>query len=100
MKTHWNKKPKQKPNPEYIEWLHAQACYICGQIPTESHHVKKKGQILKDHKLLIPLCPEHHRGEYSPHGRERAKFLKMYPIDPQIELANSLLYEFERLKND
>ena len=100
MKTHWHKEPKQKPNHEFIEWLHNQPCYVCQRTPSEAHHVKRKGQVTKDHKLLIPLCYEHHRGDYSPHGKHRKEFLKMYPIDPQIEFANSLLYEFERLKND
>ena len=98
MKTHWNKEPKQKLNPEYIEWLHNQPCYVCQQTPCEAHHVKRKGQITKDHNVLIPLCTKHHRGEFSPHGKHRKEFLDMYPIHAQIQIAHQLLETFEEIK--
>ena len=97
MKTHWNKEPKQKPNLDYIEWLHNQPCYVCKTTPCEAHHVKQKGQVTKDHNTLIPLCAEHHRGEYSPHGKHRKEFLDMYPVHAQIQIAHQLLETFEGL---
>ncbi|GEM_PF-7102134 len=98
MKTTWNKEPKQKLNPDYIEWLHNQPCYVCNQTPCEAHHVKLKGQIAKDHNTLIPLCTEHHRGEFSPHGRDRKEFLGLYPLHAQIQIAHQLLETFEEVK--
>ena len=98
MKTHWHKEPKQKPNHEFIEWLHNQPCYVCQRTPSEAHHVKRKGQVTKDHNVLIPLCTEHHRGEYSPHGKHRKEFLEMYPISAQIQIAHQFLETFEATK--
>lgn len=38
-------------------------CLICWGTPIEVHHVRHNGRhgITRNHKLVIPLCPDHHR---------------------------------------
>lgn len=40
-------------------------CIICGRIGVHVHHIKEER--IKNHFLTIPLCPDHHVGEYSIH---------------------------------
>ena len=45
-------------------------CLICGSPQTETHHVffGTSNRKISDREGFIAfLCPEHHRGEYSPH---------------------------------
>lgn len=45
-------------------------CYVCGSYDTEYHHVMY-GTGQKEHSttygLIVPLCPEHHRGNAGVH---------------------------------
>lgn len=52
-------------------------CMICGR-PAELHHIFKgnKQRKLADQDLLImPLCPEHHRGNMSVHMKRELNVL-------------------------
>jgi len=75
----WNK-PKRKgevKDPDYLAWLHDQPCMVCGKLPVEVHHVEIKGmggRNAVNDRCCLPLCVQHHRGEYSPHGRESGRF--------------------------
>jgi len=103
-----NKKPKasmkNKPkitneDKEYLQWLqelYYPRCYVCyTQANIEFHHVKKHSSDRKNHKLLIPLCLEHHRNskELSAH-RTPKKFRELYPIEEQKEKANKIYKEY------
>lgn len=62
-------------------------CLICG-VPAEAHHIFKgnKQRKLSDEDLLImPLCPEHHRGNMSVHNKKEMNVL--------CEIAGQLAFE-------
>ena len=39
-------------------------CLICGS-PASAHHIREDR--IKDDYLTIPLCPDHHQGDFSIH---------------------------------
>lgn len=47
-------------------------CYVCGRYGTENHHcIKASNRKHSDkYKLIVGLCPEHHRGTSGVHGRD------------------------------
>ena len=52
-------------------------CMICRTFgitdsPVELHHLRSGGWGKGDYTTLIPLCPEHHRGNDSIHGARKA----------------------------
>lgn len=91
---------KEKPfkSKEYLSWFHSQGfcCMVCGSSQIEAHHIMQGNRGRQD-DLIVPLCPDHHRGKYSPHGFDAKAFYEGYPKDMQIEVANKL---FERWKNE
>lgn len=67
-------------NKEYLEYFHSQdyGCLVCGSSNIEAHHVLRGAEGRLD-SSIIPLCPDHHRGRYSPHGFDSDKFAVIYP---------------------
>lgn len=73
-------------------------CYICGSLNVESHHVHygSNHKNAETYGLKVWLCPEHHRGKYSPHfdpalDRElkqmaQEKFLETHTFDEWMEI--------------
>lgn len=50
-------------------------CLICGSPYTEVHHIyfgHGRRRISDREGFIAYLCPEHHRGRYSPHGNREA----------------------------
>ena len=50
-------------------------CLICGSPYTEVHHIyfgHGRRRISDSNGFIAYLCPEHHRGRYSPHGNREA----------------------------
>jgi hypothetical protein len=76
---------------EYLGWFHCQnfGCLVCGSNNIEAHHVSRGGEGRPD-DTIVPLCPEHHRGRYSPHGFESGKFSEEYPKYILLEIARKL----------
>jgi len=66
-------KSKDRLTREYMSRVAELGCLICGS-PAELHHARTDQ--IKDDYLIIPLCPDHHRGPYSIHGDQR-QFEKM-----------------------
>ena len=49
-------------DPAYLGYIRTLECCVCGQTPTEAHHVETGGIGLKCSDLAtIPLCGKHHR---------------------------------------
>jgi hypothetical protein len=65
-----------------MEWFHNQnyGCLVCGINNIEAHHVLRGTEGRPDDSI-VPLCPEHHRGKYSPHGFDSSKFSEDYPTE-------------------
>lgn len=93
-----NKAPKISTiEREYLNWLQEQNpnCFICStSMNIEMHHVKFKSTDKKNHKRLIPLCVEHHKGNVlSPHGTP-SKWRKTISMLRQELYADSLYESF------
>ena len=62
-------------------------CVICGS-PAEHHHIfkgNKQRKLCEQDQLIIPLCPEHHRGNMSVHNKKELNIL--------VEIIGQLAYE-------
>jgi hypothetical protein len=61
-------------------------CIICSEVlgiesrsPAELHHVRRFGAVRATSPIL-PLCPEHHRGNSGLHGMGVKRFEREYKI--------------------
>ncbi len=91
-----NVKEHDYKNPKFLSWLKEnKPCVVCGDYGVEIHHIKKMSMVRKRNDLMvIPLCPEHHRGKYSPHGFESSGFYNGLDIEQQMQLAVLFFSEF------
>jgi hypothetical protein len=53
-------------DPNYLEWVRSLPCRVCGNWPSEAHHIRGVGHLggmgLKATDLAVmPLCSRHHR---------------------------------------
>lgn len=58
--------------------------------PVELHHLRTGGWGKGDYKTLIPLCPEHHRGQSGVHGLGTKGFDKAHPFTQRDLLEDAL----------
>lgn len=56
--------------------------------PAEIHHIRKAGR--RNDAPVIPLCPEHHRGNTGIHGLGAKGFLRMWGKSEDDLLALTL----------
>ena len=86
---------KKQPykNKDYLVWLHNQnfGCLVCGDNNIELHHVLRGSEGRPDDSV-VTLCPEHHRGKFSPHGFDSVGFHEQHSKDVLLEVAK-LLHE-------
>jgi len=60
-------------------------CILCSEFfgiegtPAELHHVRRYGNV-RSASPVLPLCPEHHRGNSGIHGLGAKSFIKKYSI--------------------
>lgn len=95
-KVVWNKKPKAEKDKGYLAWIHeTQRCLVCKAGGIEVHHIRSYSIKGRDDRFVLPLCPAHHRGHFSPHGSP-ADFNERYPIEWQIKTAQNLYSEYQR----
>jgi len=71
-------------------------CSLCrylgyGESPPELHHIRRAGK--RTNAPVIPLCPEHHRGNTGIHGMGRKRFEAEYKITEEdlLEMTEKLL---------
>ena len=109
--TKWNNKGIQRiatdSEVEYLSWLKSQElfCIACGKLATELHHLKfdesnkiHTSTAKKDHKLVVPLCCEHHTGnKCSFHGNKK-EMAKLFTKDSLIVIANKIYQKWEEVK--
>ncbi len=67
-------------------------CILCrhlghGPTPAELHHPREGSGMAQRASdwLVVPLCPEHHRGKYGLHGLGTRGFALRYKLD-ELEL--------------
>ena len=56
--------------------------------PSEIHHIRRSGR--RSTSPVIPLCPEHHRGNTGVHGLGRKSFEFRYGLTEEYLLERSL----------
>lgn len=65
-------------------------CILCYRLgygegtPAEIHHIRRGGK--RSSAPVIPLCPEHHRGNSGVHGLGRKAFEKKYGLTEEYLL--------------
>lgn len=91
LKRHTPLKEKPYKNKEYLQWFHNQGfgCLVCGDTFTEAHHVLSGNRGRPDDSI-VPLCVDHHRGRFSPHGADAKEFFEKYPKEMLLETAHKL----------
>lgn len=87
----------KKAEREHKGRLASLGCMVCRRLhgdhepgPVELHHYRGGGWGKGDFMTLIPLCPEHHRGNLGIHGLGVKGFDKHYPFT-QRDLLNDAL---------
>lgn len=68
-------------------------CILCHHLgnsgtPAEVHHIRRFGG-KRDLAPVIPLCPEHHRGNTGVHGMGKKSFARHYGLDEHDLLAKT-----------
>jgi len=53
---------------KYMQKVRELGCLICGS-PASAHHIRTER--VKSDWLTIPLCPDHHTGDFSIHMSKR-----------------------------
>ena len=76
-------------------------CYVCGNPNVELHHICFRSQSKQLTNCVLNhvyLCPEHHRGNFGPHG----KYGHELDLKLKLELQNKLetLFDKEYLTED
>ena len=66
---------------QYREKVRALDCLLCWELnrvgtPAETHHVFDSAA--RSDFLIVPLCPEHHRGATGFHGLGQRAFERIY----------------------
>mgnify|MGYP000164867723 CR=1 FL=1 len=88
---------KEKPykNRYYLKWMHSQGLtrMVCGVPQVECHHIDQGMKGRADNRCVM-LCPEHHRGRFSPHGADKKEFEAMY-MDEMEDKAAELFELFK-----
>ena len=91
----------KKSDRKYLAKVADFGCIICYKngypgTPAEIHHVRGMGLgmgVRNSHDNVLPLCPEHHRGNTGYHGLGRKAFERRYGVteaELQDELAELL----------
>ena len=66
------KKPANTKEKKHLERVASLGCLVCGQ-ESNVHHIRAgQGTAMRaSHYLTIPLCREHHQGDFSIHNSKR-----------------------------
>jgi len=83
------KKSKTAAEKRYHDKVAALGCLICGS-PANVHHIREDmgASMRSSHYLVIPLCREHHQGEFSIHNSPR-EFKNIYGSELEL-LADTI----------
>ena len=92
-----NKKVATKDEREHMSKVASLGCLIC-QRPANVHHIRPVGLgigMRSSHYQTIPLCYDHHQGQFSIHNCKK-EFEDTYGTEQ--ELLNKTLMELEILE--
>lgn len=64
-----NDKAPTAAEKRHMGWVRSRPCLVCGQ-PSTLHHVTgyadRMGRFSRSHRLVVPLCAEHHQVIWGP----------------------------------
>lgn len=93
----------KKDEKIYLSKVSDLGCIICYRLGypgsfAEIHHIRGIGLgfgVRNSHYNVLPLCPEHHRGNTGYHGMGRKAFERKYEITEQelLEQVKEMLNE-------
>ena len=92
-----NKKVATKAEREHMSKVASLGCLVC-QRPANVHHIRPIGLGIgnrSSHYETIPLCHDHHQGQFSIHNSKQ-EFEDKYGTEQ--ELLNKTLMELEILE--
>ena len=92
-----NKKVATKAEREHMSKVASLGCLVC-QRPANVHHIRPIGLGIgnrSSHYETIPLCHDHHQGQFSIHNSKQ-EFEDKYGTEK--ELLNKTLMELEILE--
>jgi hypothetical protein len=85
-----------KHEKEHFRKIAEIGCILCWHLgyegsPAEIHHIRRAGR--RSDAPVIPLCPEHHRGNTGIHGLGRKGFERKYEIseDSLLQILEQIL---------
>lgn len=88
-------------NSKHLTRVADLGCMLCRNLghkdtPAEIHHIRRMGG-KRDNAPVIPLCPEHHRGNTGVHGMGRKAFARHYGLTEEdlLEQVSQLLSQNE-----
>jgi hypothetical protein len=83
---------KSAAEKRWMERVAALPCVVCSALPVELHHIREGqgGGQRAQHTLVLPLCPEHHRGASGVHGLGKRGFYAQYRHDELDLLAKTI----------
>ena len=85
-------KKEQKKHYDKVAQLGCVLCRVIYEIkdsPAELHHIRRFGG-KRENAPVIPLCPEHHRGNTGVHGLGHKGFASRYGVDEQTLLETTM----------
>lgn len=104
------KQTRKTPGSRSAETAHKEkladlGCMVCRRLfpglppgPVELHHLREGGWGKGGYLTLMPLCPEHHRGDTGVHGLGTRGFVKHYGFT-QADLLRDALALVEKEKS-
>ena len=86
-----------KKEREHMRWVAELGCYVCER-PANLHHIRPPGTGIgrrTSHFHVIPLCHDHHQGNFSIHMSKKA-FEEKYGKETEIlEIVLERVEEFK-----
>lgn len=70
----WVMSKSTAKSKRYMQKVREVGCLVCNQ-PANAHHIREERN--KNDYLTIPLCQEHHQGDFSIHMSKR-QFTNIY----------------------
>lgn len=86
-----------KAERQRLDALARLGCLVCLRAgyhsQPEIHHIRRSGEPRK-HERTIPLCPQHHRGQYGVHHMGRKAFEREHGAqEDMLAEVNNILEE-------
>lgn len=77
------KKKRRELDPKYVKWIHSWECCVVGcstPWPVHAHHAVTRARMGSD-RTCLPLCYQHHVGNYGVHTFGQRVFESKFNVD-------------------